>query len=186
MDRLIDFLMYALPGGFIGSVFTWFVGRRKQSNDMLSQLQASINLLSDENRKILQENVQLRRENAGLKANQEEMLIKLARLTKEVERLRKVINKQTGNEEKTNSKDNFRHVGGSFFDGVCTCQENYERAIEHPDTAKRNHRGTIRPETRTSGKDDGGTLPTTDDNQGDPGGNSGFGSDGGSADTEPP
>ena len=37
---------------------------------MLSQLQASINMLSSENRKILDENIQLRRENADLKANQ--------------------------------------------------------------------------------------------------------------------
>ncbi len=102
MDGLMDFLMFALPGGFIGSIFTWFVGRRKQNNDMLSQLQASINMLSSENRKILDENIQLRRENADLKANQEEMIQKLSRLTKEVERLRKVINKQTGNDEKSN------------------------------------------------------------------------------------
>lgn len=32
MDGLMDFLMFALPGGFIGSIFTWFVGRRKQNN----------------------------------------------------------------------------------------------------------------------------------------------------------
>ena len=79
MDGLMDFLMFALPGGFIGSIFTWFVGRRKQNNDMLSQLQASINMLSSENRKILDENIQLRRENADLKANQEEMIQKLSR-----------------------------------------------------------------------------------------------------------
>ena len=36
MDGLMDFLIFALPGGFIGSIFTWFVGRRKQNNDMLS------------------------------------------------------------------------------------------------------------------------------------------------------
>ncbi len=71
MDGLMDFLMFALPGGFIGSIFTMC---RKQNNDMLSQLQASINMLSSENRKILDENIQLRRENADLKANQEEMI----------------------------------------------------------------------------------------------------------------
>ena len=108
MDGLMDFLTFALPGGFIGSIFTWFVGRRKQNNDMLSQLQASINMLSDENRKILDENIKLRRENADLKANQEEMIQKLSRLTKEVERLRKVINKQTGNDEKPNPRGNPR------------------------------------------------------------------------------
>lgn len=103
MDGLMDFLIFALPGGFVGSIFTWLFGRRKRDNDMLSQLQASINLLSEENRKILEENVQLRRENADLKSNQEEMILKLARLTKEVERLRKVISKQTVNDEKQHS-----------------------------------------------------------------------------------
>lgn len=102
MDTLINFLMFALPGGFVGSIFTWLFGRRKRDNDMLSQLQASINLLSEENRKILEENVQLRRENADLKANQEEMILKLSCLTKEVERLRKVISKQSVNDERQN------------------------------------------------------------------------------------
>lgn len=111
MDTLINFLMFALPGGFVGSIFTWLFGRRKRDNDMLSQLQASINLLSEENRKILSENVQLRRENADLKSNQEEMILKLARLTKEVERLRKVISKQTVNDEKQNpGMDSRNHI----------------------------------------------------------------------------
>ena len=100
--ELADFLMYALPSGFLSGLFTWLASRRKRNNDMLRELQSSINMLSEENRKILQENVQLRRENADLKSNQEEMIIRLSRLTKEVERLRKVINKQTGNEEKSN------------------------------------------------------------------------------------
>lgn len=102
MDGLMDFLTFALPGGFLGSVVTWLLGRRKRDNDMLSQLQASINMLSSENRKILDENILLRRENADLKANQEEMIQELSRLAKEVERLRKVINRQTGNDEKSN------------------------------------------------------------------------------------
>lgn len=97
MESLLNFLMFALPGGFIGSVFTWLVGRREHNNDMLSKLQASINLLSEENRKILAENVQLRRENANLQANQEEILQKQRALLKEVERLRTEISKLTNN-----------------------------------------------------------------------------------------
>ncbi len=58
--------------GFLGSVFTWIFSRRKQNNDFLKELQSSINLLSGENKKILEENIQLRRENIDLKANQEE------------------------------------------------------------------------------------------------------------------
>lgn len=95
MDSIwMQILAFALPGGFLGSVFTWIFSRRKQNNDFLKELQSSINLLSGENKKILEENIQLRRENIDLKANQEEMLVRIDRLTKEVERLRKTIGKR--------------------------------------------------------------------------------------------
>lgn len=93
---LHDLLLFALPSGFLASLSTWIVGRRKRRNDMLGELQKSINMLSEENRKVLEENVALRRENADLKANQEEMLQRIGRLTKEVERLRRAISKKTG------------------------------------------------------------------------------------------
>ena len=153
----MDFLMFALPGGFIGSIFTWFVGRRKQNNDMLSQLQASINMLSSENRKILDENIQLRRENADLKANQEEMIQKLSRLTKEVERLRKVINKQTGNDEKSNPRGNPRATYSRVLpDGMCHGEINQEPAVTHADGTdeKRNHHRSNRRAVRRDGSED--------------------------------
>lgn len=103
MDFLLNFLMYSLPGGFLGSITTWFVGRRERDNDMLAKLQASINLLSEENQKILAENVQLRRENAKLQANQEVLLQKQAALLREVESLRVEITKLT---KKTNETFN--------------------------------------------------------------------------------
>ena len=102
MDSIwMQILAFALPGGFLGSVFTWIFSRRKQNNDFLKELQSSINLLSGENKKILEENIQLRRENIDLKANQEEMLVRIDRLTKEVERLRKTIGKRNSYEDKT-------------------------------------------------------------------------------------
>ena len=52
----MQILAFALPGGFLGSVFTWIFSRRKQNNDFLKELQSSINLLSGENKKILEEN----------------------------------------------------------------------------------------------------------------------------------
>ncbi len=94
--------MYGLPAGFIGAAFSWVFGKRKRDNDMLSQLQASINMLSEENKKILAENVQLRKENAGLKANQEELKHLLIQLAKEVDKLKGII-KQT-----KDGKDNQR------------------------------------------------------------------------------
>ena len=102
MDSIwMQLLTFALPGGFLGGVFTWIFSRRKQNNDFLVELQSSINLLSGENKKILEENIQLRRENIDLKANQEEMLVRIDRLTKEVERLRKAIGKRTSYEDNT-------------------------------------------------------------------------------------
>ena len=56
MDSIwMQILAFALPGGFLGSVFTWIFSRRKQNNDFLKELQSSINLLSGENKKILEE-----------------------------------------------------------------------------------------------------------------------------------
>lgn len=113
MDSLLNFLKFALPGGFIGSVFTWLVGRREHNNDMLSKLQASINMLSEENRKILAENVQLRKENAGLQANLEEILLKQRTLLKEVDLLRSEITKLTKkNNETSNQRGNPNTNGG--------------------------------------------------------------------------
>lgn len=90
----MDILRIGLPGGFLGAIASWAVSRRTRDNDMLAKLQASINLLAEENRKILAENVQLRRENAGLKAAQEELIVEVSHLSKEIERLRKIINRQ--------------------------------------------------------------------------------------------
>ena len=113
MDILLNFLMYSLPGGFLGSVFTWLVGRREHNNDMLSKLQASINMLSEENRKILAENVQLRKENAGLQANQEEILQKQRALLREVDLLRGEIIKLTKkNNETSNQRGDPDNNGG--------------------------------------------------------------------------
>lgn len=191
MDGLMDFLTFALPGGFLGSVVTWLLGRRKRDNDMLSQLQASINMLSSENRKILDENILLRRENADLKANQEEMIQKLSRLAKEVERLRKVINRQTGNDEKSNPGGN-PHTNSNHNrvhpDGVCHGEINREPSVAHADGTdeKRNHRRSDRRAVRRDGPEDGGTAAGTGDEHPDAGEDPGIGGDGGCPDTEPP
>jgi hypothetical protein len=162
---VLNFLMYALPSGFISSFLTWLVGRRKRNNDMLSELQASINMLSSENRKILDENIQLRRENAELKAKTDEMLLKLSALTKEVERLRKeVINKK----QKT---DEAKRISNHSAAGVATLglrhPQREQRAAGNPvSTAgtRRNPRG--KPGERKP-KPTGATgLPTEEDSQG--------------------
>lgn len=81
--------------GYVFSAVTgvagWLVGRRKQANDFLSDLQGSINMLTEENAKLLKELIAVRRENATLMTNQEEMKIEIEALRKENEALRQEI-----------------------------------------------------------------------------------------------
>ncbi|GHV32121.1 hypothetical protein FACS1894177_07800 [Bacteroidia bacterium] len=72
---IINVLAPALTG-FIG----WFAGRRKQKNDFISDLQASIDLLAEKNHlqmeqiiKLREEVLKLREENAHLREEIEEL-----------------------------------------------------------------------------------------------------------------
>lgn len=64
-------LPYIVSG--VTAVAGWMVGRRKQKNDFLNDQQSSINLLSDENKKLLEEIVKLRTENASLRSEVAEL-----------------------------------------------------------------------------------------------------------------
>lgn len=81
--------------GYIFSAVTgvagWMAGRRKQQNDFLSDLQGSINMLTEENAKLLKELIAVRRENATLMSNQEQMKVEIEALRKENEALRQEI-----------------------------------------------------------------------------------------------
>lgn len=100
MEILLNLLTYSLPGGFLGSVFAWLVGRRRQDNDMLVQLQKSINMLSEENRKILDENIKLRKEKRQLNCQSEAIKQNQKLLEEEIKRLRAEIIKLTSNNQK--------------------------------------------------------------------------------------
>jgi hypothetical protein len=56
---------------YLASVMTgvagWLTGQRKQKNDFLKDLQASIDLLAKENRRLIEENLELRKELSELK-----------------------------------------------------------------------------------------------------------------------
>lgn len=84
-----DLFAFALPGGFLGAVASWAVGRRKRDNDFLCEMQRSIDLLSEKYNQVLQENVALRQEKAQWQVAQQELLAKVDRLTREVESLRR-------------------------------------------------------------------------------------------------
>ena len=41
-----DLLMWALPGGFVGSLVTWLVARKERKVGVLARLQQSIDLMT--------------------------------------------------------------------------------------------------------------------------------------------
>lgn len=189
MEHLMDFLIYAVPSGFLGSIVTWVVNRNRQNNDMLKELQSSINMLSEENRKMLQENVQLRKENAGLKVNQEEMILQMARLTKEVERLRKVINKQTIKDEKSNPRENphSNHVR-TAPDRLCGSENQQDGTVESTGTTgqSKSRVRSVRTAVHSNGSEDVGGIGGVEEDFTGGGCGSGVTGESGCSDTEPP
>ena len=89
LSWLGDLDAFALPGGFLGAVVSWIVGRRKRNNDFLAEMQRSIDLLSEKYNAVLQENVALRQEKAEWLVLQQTLLTKVDYLTREVESLRR-------------------------------------------------------------------------------------------------
>ena len=92
-------------GTYIIPLFTaavgWIVGSRKRRNDFLKDLQASIDLLSSENRKLLaditsvnSEIVAVRKENEELKASVDRLCTENSQLKNEVRQLREQIKRQ--------------------------------------------------------------------------------------------
>ena len=91
-------------GTYIIPLFTatagWIVGSRKRRNDFLKDLQASIDLLSSENRKLLaditavnSEIVAVRKENEELKASVDRLCAENSQLKDEVRQLREQVAK---------------------------------------------------------------------------------------------
>jgi hypothetical protein len=82
LDLLKEILPYLTPviTGFGG----WFFGKRKKDNDFLQELQASIDILSQKNTELVKqvillnsEIINLKRENAALRVEVEELSEKL-------------------------------------------------------------------------------------------------------------
>lgn len=83
---MIGYLISALTG-----LAGWMVGRKKQNNDFIADLQGSINLLAEKNSELLRELITLRQQNATLLSNQAEMKQEIACLRKENVGLKKEI-----------------------------------------------------------------------------------------------
>lgn len=91
-------------GTYIIPLFTaavgWLVGSRKRKNDFLKDLQASIDLLSSENRKLFaditsvnSEIVAVRKENEELKASVDRLCTENSQLKDEIRQLREQVAK---------------------------------------------------------------------------------------------
>jgi len=66
--QILDIINVLTP--VFAGVIGWFVGRRKQRNDFLTDLQASVDLLAEKNRLQMEEIIKLREELAkNLKEN---------------------------------------------------------------------------------------------------------------------
>jgi len=89
MELLLGILTIVLP--VISSAATYIVGRNKRKNDFLGNLQGSIDLLSVNYSKALNELNSLRGENLELRTLQQELIIQVAGLKKENAGLRAEI-----------------------------------------------------------------------------------------------
>lgn len=99
MEWIREFLMWAIPGGFIGSIIGYFVKRPQSRNDFLKELQSSIDLLSQKNAELIKqvvglnkEVVELRKENSKLIAGQGELKEENASLRDEIANLSAQLN----------------------------------------------------------------------------------------------
>ena len=99
MEILTFIGTYIIP--LLTAAIGWLVGSRKRKNDFLKDLQASIDLLSSENRKLLAditavnaEIVAVRKENEELKASVDRLCTENSQLKDEVRQLREQIKRQ--------------------------------------------------------------------------------------------
>ena len=96
-NNTLDFIgTYIIP--MITASVGWLVGTRKRKNDFLQDLQASIDLLSSENKKLLAditsvnaEIVAVRKENEELKASVDKLCSENSQLKEEIRQLKDKI-----------------------------------------------------------------------------------------------
>lgn len=71
----------------ISSVISWIVGRRKSKNDFLHEMQASIDLLVEKNKILVEEITALRLENSALRYDVQRLATENKKMSKEIEEL---------------------------------------------------------------------------------------------------
>lgn len=86
---IYQILAFGLPP--ISSAVTWFVTRKQRNNAFLSDLQASIDLLSDRYNAALEELVKVKEQNVQLITNQNELKAQIQDMAKENNMLKETV-----------------------------------------------------------------------------------------------
>lgn len=85
MNDWTNFIGYIIAP--ITSVIAWLVGRRKSKNDFLHEMQASIDLLVEKNKILVEEITALRIENSALRYDVQRLAGENKKMSKEIEEL---------------------------------------------------------------------------------------------------
>ena len=94
LEFLKEILMWIIPAGAFGSVVTFFATRKTRRMDVLQKLQDSIDLLTTKYTEVLDENVQLKADNAKLLANQKALEEKIDAMNSKIDFLTKQLKAQ--------------------------------------------------------------------------------------------
>ena len=78
-------MLITAGAGIVG----WYVGRRKQKDDFLAELQSSVNMLSEKNKQQMEEVIQLREENLMIRSELAKLREENRALRSEIEGLNK-------------------------------------------------------------------------------------------------
>lgn len=171
-----DLLMFLLPGGALGSVVTWFATRRERNVTALAKLQESIDLLTKKYSAVLDENVQLKADNAEYRANQQILEAKIDALTERVnlltEQLKKNENEIESNIAGVSRKAAARRPSGAGGGVVRNAGKTVPKRVVRGDAVAAGHRGGKRQR-----KDVGDERPSGDVGDGGHDGGDGAGGD---------
>jgi hypothetical protein len=78
-----EVIITAISTGSLTSLATWMVSRRKRNNDFLGELQNSINVLTENYTKTLNELVTVKQQNAELLIQMADLQLQIAKLKEE-------------------------------------------------------------------------------------------------------
>lgn len=105
-----DVLPYVVSG--VAGVAGWFVGRRKENNDFLNDLQQSVDMLAEKNRTLYEEVTDLRKDNSDFKVKVSELTTQNKILKDKLDNLSKRITsmgKKSARKTDENNKKEIEH-----------------------------------------------------------------------------